>query len=50
MDRFCFDAIVPEVTAPSPDLWVLFGVIGAVVAAAVVLIVVLVKRKKKNTR
>ena len=47
------DAIVPDIVAPSTDLWILIGIVAgvmAVTAAAVVLIVVLVKRKKRKNR
>lgn len=43
------DAIVPPVVSPSPDFWLLLGIILGVGAIAAVLIVLLVKRKKKKT-
>ena len=46
-----FDAIVPEVAAPSSILWIVLGVVAAVLAVlggTAVLIVALIRRKRKK--
>ena len=50
MKQLLTDAIVPEVIPPTPDFWLLLGIIAGVLAIAAVLIVVLVKRKKKKNQ
>ena len=48
MKTLLSDAIVPDFVEPSPDTWLLIGIIAAVAAATAVLVVVLVKRKKQK--
>lgn len=42
------DEIIMDLPEPSPDPWLIVGIVAGVVAIAAVLTVVLVKRKKKG--
>lgn len=50
MTTLLTDAIVPDLPGPSPDAWVLIGIVAAVAAVTAVLIVVLVRRRKQKRK
>ena len=48
MKTLLSDAIIPALPEPSPNAWILIGIVAAVVLISVVICVVLVKRRKKG--
>ncbi len=48
MKTLLSDAIIPDLPEPSPNAWILIGIVAAVVLISVVICVILVRAKNRR--